>query len=88
MDNIQITDFTFNGKCSNCGQCCSNLLPLSDSEVKRIKQYIKKHNIKEQRHNAMIGVDMTGEVYAKIPKRFCPICGREIGGNNEQHRSV
>ncbi len=59
MDNIQITDFTCNGKCSNCGQCCSNLLPLSNSEVKRIKQYIKKHNIKEQRHNVMVGVDMT-----------------------------
>jgi Fe-S-cluster containining protein len=35
------------------------VLPLSDGEVKRIKQYIKKHNIKEQRHNAMVGVDMT-----------------------------
>lgn len=59
MENMEIFDFTCNGKCSNCGQCCSNLLPLSDSEVKRIKQYIKKHNIKEQRHNAMVGVDMT-----------------------------
>ena len=59
MDNIQITDFTCKGKCSNCGQCCSNLLPLSDMEIKQIKQYVKKHNIKEQRHNVMVGVDMT-----------------------------
>ena len=59
MDNISVIDFTKNGKCSNCGQCCSNVLPLSDSEVKRIKEYIKKHNIKEQRHNAMVGTDMT-----------------------------
>lgn len=21
------TDFTINGKCSNCGECCSSILP-------------------------------------------------------------
>ena len=54
-----VTDFTINGKCSQCGQCCSNLLPLSDKEIARIKAYIKKHGIKEQRHNALLTVDMT-----------------------------
>lgn len=54
-----VTDFTINGKCSQCGQCCSNLLPLSDKEIARIKAYIKKHGIKEQRHNALMVVDMT-----------------------------
>ncbi len=56
---FEIKDFTENEKCSNCGQCCSNLLPLSSGEIIRIKSYIKKHNIKEQRHNYMNGVDMT-----------------------------
>ena len=59
MESVKITDFTVDGKCSGCGQCCSNLLPLSISEVQRIRAYIKKHGIKEQRHNAMVGVDMT-----------------------------
>lgn len=59
MFDCDVTDFTQNGKCSNCGQCCSNCLPLSRKEVKRIKLYIKKHRIKEQRHNAMNGIDMT-----------------------------
>lgn len=54
-----VTDFTKDGKCSNCGQCCSNLLPLSAQEVNRIKAYIRKHGIKEQRHNVMMGYDMT-----------------------------
>lgn len=54
-----VKNFTVNDKCSNCGQCCSNLLPMSEKEVKNIKAYIKAHNIKEQRHNAMQGVDMT-----------------------------
>lgn len=59
MNNTLVNNFTDNGKCSNCGQCCSNMLPMSQTEVKRIKEYIKKHNIKEQRHNALSGVDMT-----------------------------
>ena len=55
----KITDFTENGKCSNCGQCCSDFLPMSSGEVARIKKYIKKHGIKEQRHNVLQGIDLT-----------------------------
>ena len=40
-------DFTEGGKCSNCGQCCSNYLPISKHEVETIKRYIEKHGIKE-----------------------------------------
>lgn len=54
-----IKDYTVNGKCSGCGECCSNLLPVSNMEIKTIKAYIKKHKVKEQRHNAMMGIDMT-----------------------------
>lgn len=41
-------DFTKNGSCSNCGQCCSNFLPMPSSEVKRIKRYVEKNRITEQ----------------------------------------
>ena len=54
-----VTDYTNNGKCSNCGECCSNCLPISNGEIKRIRAYIKEHKIREQRHNALVGVDMT-----------------------------
>lgn len=56
---VKVTDYTIEGKCSNCGECCSNALPLSAGEIKIIKNYIKKHNIKEQRHNYRVGTDMT-----------------------------
>ena len=39
-------DFTRNGKCSGCGGCCTNMLPLTESEIRTIKRYIKKHNIR------------------------------------------
>ena len=54
-----IEDFTVDGKCSNCGECCSDFLPMSQAEVVRIKSYMKSNNIKEQRHNFMSGVDLT-----------------------------
>lgn len=56
---VFVTDCTCNGKCSNCGYCCSGMLPLSAKELKTIKAYVKKHSIKEQRHNAASGTDLT-----------------------------
>ena len=47
-----VYDFTKDGKCSQCGACCSNMLWVSDKEISRIKRYIKKHRIKEQKHVA------------------------------------
>ena len=43
----KIVDYTKNGECSNCGNCCGNLLPLTNDEVNRIKKYVRKHRIKE-----------------------------------------
>ena len=56
---MKLINCTVNGECSNCGACCSDFLPMSDEEVKRIKRYIKKHGIKEQRHNFVDGLDFT-----------------------------
>ena len=49
-----VYDFTDNGKCTNCGQCCSDILPVSGSEIKTIKNYIRKHKIQEQKHFAPV----------------------------------
>lgn len=43
-------DYTENGECSNCGACCSNLLPLTKKEIRTIAQYIAKHNIQPINH--------------------------------------
>ena len=42
---IKITDFTKNGKCSNCGECCTRFLPISSKEKKEIIRYLEKHDI-------------------------------------------
>lgn len=46
----RVYDFTKDGKCSQCGQCCENFLPMSEKELKTIKRYVKKHHIKPQKH--------------------------------------
>lgn len=47
------------GKCSGCGECCADLLPLSDDEIKRLKVYVAKHNIKEHRHTYFFDPEAT-----------------------------
>jgi len=37
--------FTINGKCSGCGQCCTELIPLTYNEVKLIRAYVKEKQI-------------------------------------------
>lgn len=39
------------GKCSGCGDCCTDLLPLTDAELERLKKYANDHGLKEHRHN-------------------------------------
>lgn len=46
-----VYDFTDNGKCTSCGQCCSAILPLSKKEIKEILRYIKKHKVKPCIHD-------------------------------------
>lgn len=52
IDNV--VNHTINGKCSQCGQCCTNVLMLSNKEIKRIKKYIEKNNIKPINRNNVL----------------------------------
>lgn len=46
-----IHDMSDNGKCSNCGGCCNDILPLNNADIYRIKKYIKDNDIKAINHN-------------------------------------
>lgn len=43
-------DFTKNGHCSGCGNCCSNFLPMTDAEICRIRKYMADNDIHECKH--------------------------------------
>lgn len=46
--NTKITDNSICGKCSKCGECCTNLLPVSQNEINTIQEYVIQNNIKPQ----------------------------------------
>lgn len=43
-------NFTEDGKCSSCGNCCSNILPMSRKEIQVIEKYVRKNHIQECNH--------------------------------------
>lgn len=62
QSNQTIINFTNHGNCSECGNCCTNMLPISDTEVLKIKTYIKKNHIKPHVMNLPLAtptIDMT-----------------------------
>jgi len=67
-----VFDFTNDGVCSNCGECCADLLPVSWKEIQTIKKYIRKNGIKEQIHflpTARATIDMTCPFRNNLEKR-------------------
>lgn len=46
---LNLVNHTFAGQCSNCGECCSDILPLTTKEIVEIDKYLKTHKI--ERHN-------------------------------------
>jgi len=49
--SVHVNDNTIKGKCSNCGECCTEFIPLTKTECKLIKQHLKQHpEIKNQQH--------------------------------------
>ena len=54
-ERMSVVDLTVDGRCSNCGECCSNFLPINYQEVVRIKKYIKEKNIQECVRQVSVG---------------------------------
>lgn len=63
----RIYDCTNNGKCSGCGDCCSNILPITKKEISEIKKYIKDYGIKKQEHRSFF-------LSANTIDMVCPFC--------------
>lgn len=57
--DIKVTNYTNNGICSGCGECCGDILHLSKREIKKIDEYLKKHKIEATPRNIMVLYDNT-----------------------------
>ena len=59
MFDLKMKNFTCNGKCSCCGECCGDILHLSKSEIKRIDNYLKQKHIEATPRSILIDYDNT-----------------------------
>lgn len=49
-----VFNYTDNGKCIECGNCCSRYLAMNQKEINTIKAYIKRHGIEQQKHSVFV----------------------------------
>lgn len=66
-----VYNFTNNGKCTSCGNCCTALLPMTKEELKAIQRYVKRKHIKIEKHDGC-AVDLTCP-FRDNKKRICTV---------------
>ena len=55
-----VTDFTVDGNCSKCGECCKDIITADFNEIRKIKKYVQQHKIQPQWHpTGRKSIDMT-----------------------------
>ena len=72
----EITDFSKDGKCSNCGGCCNDILPLTNADINRIRNYVKKNNIQPCNHFPNVMTSIVVDVvcpFRNDSKKVCTI---------------
>ena len=57
-NNKHYVNNTYKKHCIRCGECCSTFLPISQSDITRIADYVKSHNIQPQYHSSINQIDM------------------------------
>ena len=53
----EIQDFMQDGKCSGCGNCCTNYLPLTDAEFRQLKRWVRRKQFVPKPATSVSGVD-------------------------------
>ncbi len=74
-EHSQVNDYTKNGKCSRCGECCNRILTVKKIELIRIAKYMVAHHIGRGEKMMPRGentIDMTCPFYDEV-KRRCVI---------------
>lgn len=62
---IKLTNFTNNGVCSNCGECCSDFLHLSDDEIERINNYLKEYKLPQHQKGLNTKCPFRNDLFGK-----------------------
>jgi Fe-S-cluster containining protein len=52
---VAYKDNTIDGNCSGCGECCTDIIPLTKRDVKRLKKLVKDKNLNPNRRTTNSG---------------------------------
>ena len=55
--NAGLMNFCVDGECIGCGECCSNYLPMTDKEVKKIRKIVRRRQLKPINHVPVVVVN-------------------------------
>lgn len=66
------------GHCSGCGECCADLLPLTKGEIKRLRDYARKHPEKKWEGTYKTGVKAQYEHARIISTKLAVEIGKEM----------
>ena len=62
-DDIKITDNSCCGRCSKCGECCTNFLPVTQKEIEIIQEYAIANKIRPQKQMLIMQNRLTCPYY-------------------------
>lgn len=61
--DVKITDNSICGDCSRCGECCTNFLPVSQSDIDRLSKYVIENKIRPQKQMLIMQQRLTCPYY-------------------------
>jgi Fe-S-cluster containining protein len=60
IDYVDVKDHCIDGKCSRCGECCGDYLPITGTELETIRRYVWQHKIKPYKNKVVnLPIDIT-----------------------------
>lgn len=71
MRKAGMMNFCVDGECIGCGECCSNLLPMTDKEVKAIRRIVRRKHLKPINHVPIVVMNQVDG--------YCPFLDRNRG---------
>lgn len=57
--DVIVYNYCKDNKCSCCGNCCGDILPLSKQDIEKIDKYLKKNKIEETPRCTLVEYDNT-----------------------------
>ena len=66
-------NLTCNGRCSKCGECCGNILPIDQEDLEKIKDYVLKNRILPQKQILVMKQKLQCPYYTGNREKGCSI---------------